>query len=285
MFQTLIARDERRPDSTDLLMAASARNFLDIEAVDKVYPTREGSITALRNVSFSIGAAQFVSLLGPSGCGKSTLLRCIAGLEPLTGGRIALNGALIDGPPADMGIVFQRDVLFDWLTVIRNVLLPCRVRRLPLNEWVPRAKKLLDVIGLAGFENSFPWELSGGMRQRVAICRALLLNPSLLLMDEPFGALDAMTRDELNVELQRIWLADAKTVLFVTHSIVEAVFLSDRVVLMSRSPGRVQEIIEVELPRPRPLAIRETPDFSGYVARIRRLFEDMGMLRGSHGRG
>ena len=263
-------------------MRSLASNFLDIEGVGKIYPTPEGGITALKNVAFSIGAAEFVSLLGPSGCGKSTLLRCIAGLEPVSGGRIARNGVTIDGPPDDMGIVFQRDVLFDWLTVLRNILLPCRVRRLPINDWMPRARALLDMIGLGAFENRFPWELSGGMRQRVALCRALLLNPSLLLMDEPFGALDAMTRDELNVELQRIWLVDAKTVLFVTHSIVEAVFLSDRVVVMSRSPGSVADIINIELPRPRPLAVRETPDFSVHVARIRQLFEGMGMLKGSH---
>lgn len=265
-------------------MRAFASNFLDIEALDKVYPTREGGIAALKNVSFSVGAAEFVSLLGPSGCGKSTLLRCIAGLEPMTGGRIAIRGVPIDGPPEDMGIVFQRDVLLDWLTVLRNVLLPCRIRRLRVEDWEPKARALLDLIGLGGFENRFPWELSGGMRQRVAICRALLLDPSLLLMDEPFGALDAMTRDELNLELQRVWLADAKTVLFVTHSIVEAVFLSDRVVVMSRSPGRVEDIVSIELPRPRTLAIRETPEFSGYVARIRQLFEGFGMLRGSHAR-
>jgi NitT/TauT family transport system ATP-binding protein len=263
-------------------MRALARNLLDIEALDKVYPTREGGITALKNVSLSIGATEFVSLLGPSGCGKSTLLRCIAGLEPVTDGRIAINGVLINGPPDDMGIVFQRDVLLDWLTVERNVLLPCRVRRLPIKDWAPKARALLELIGLGGFENRFPWELSGGMRQRVAICRALLLDPSLLLMDEPFGALDAMTRDELNLELQRVWLTDAKTVLFVTHSITEAVFLSDRIIVMSRSPGRVVDIIAVELPRPRPLAIRETPEFSGYIARIRQIFEGFGMWRGSH---
>jgi len=263
-------------------MPALARNFLDIDALDKVYPTRDGGITALRNVSFSIRTAEFVGLLGPSGCGKSTLLRCIAGLEPVSSGRITMNGATIDGPPEDMGIVFQRDVLLDWLTVLRNVLLPCRVRRLPVVEWVAKARALLELMGLRGLENRYPWELSGGMRQRVAICRALLLDPSLLLMDEPFGALDAMTRDELNLELQRVWLADAKTVLFVTHSIVEAVFLSDRVIVMSRPPGSVVDSVPVELPRPRPLAIREAPEFSRHVTHIRQIFEQMGMLRGSH---
>jgi NitT/TauT family transport system ATP-binding protein len=263
-------------------MQAAARDFLNIAAVDKTYPTREGAITALKGVSFSIGAAEFVSLLGPSGCGKSTLLRCIAGLEPWSGGQIAVNGTIINGPPDNMGIVFQRDVLLDWLTVLRNVLLPCRIRRLSADECTPKARALLQLMGLGGFENRYPWELSGGMRQRVAICRALLLNPALLLMDEPFGALDAMTRDELNLELQRVWLADSKTVLFVTHSIVEAVFLSDRVVVMSRSPGRVVDIVTVELPRPRPLALRETPEFSRYVTQIRQTFERMGVLRGSH---
>src|SRR6202035_1625230 len=155
------------------------------------------------------------------------------------------RGNAVTEPPEDMGIVFQRDVLLDWLTVVRNILLPARVRRLPLDEWRPKAHHLLELIGLGGFADRFPWELSGGMRQRVAICRALLLNPSLLLMDEPFGALDAMTRDELNLELQRIWMADSKTVVFVTHSITEAVFLADRVVVMSRSPGRIADVIEV----------------------------------------
>ena len=221
-------------------------------------------------------------MLGPSGCGKSTLLRCIAGLEAWSGGQIAVNGSIINGPPDNMGIVFQRDVLLDWLTVLRNVLLPCRIRRLPADKYTPKARALLKLMGLGGFETRYPWELSGGMRQRVAICRALLLNPALLLMDEPFGALDAMTRDELNLELQRVWLADLKTVLFVTHSIVEAVFLSDRVVVMSRSPGRVVDIVTIELPRPRPLAICETPEFSRYVTQIRQTFERMGVLRGSH---
>jgi NitT/TauT family transport system ATP-binding protein len=258
------------------------QSFLRIEALEKAYPTRAGSITALRDVTLSIGSAEFVSLLGPSGCGKSTLLRCLAGLERPTGGSILLHGGTVRDPPDDMGIVFQRDVLLDWLTVLRNVLLPSRIRGLPPQEWGPKAEALLELLGLKGFEHRFPWELSGGMRQRVAICRALLLDPALLLMDEPFGALDAMTRDELNLELQRIWLADAKTVLFVTHSISEAVFLSDRVVVMSRSPGRVVDIVTIDLARPRALAVRETPEFSGYVSRVRRIFEGFGTLRGDH---
>lgn len=267
----------------DAERAASA-DFLEIEGLEKIYGARDSGVTALKNVTLSIGATEFVSLLGPSGCGKSTLLRCISGLERATAGRIAINGAAVNGPPEDMGMVFQRDVLLDWLTVERNILLPCKVKGLPLQDWAPKARALLDLIGLRGFETRYPWELSGGMRQRVAICRALLLNPPLLLMDEPFGALDAMTRDELNVELQRIWMADAKTVVFVTHSISEAVFLSDRVIVMSRSPGRVVDTVPIDLPRPRPLAIRETEKFGQYVARIRQVFESLGMLRGNHAR-
>jgi len=264
--------------------ATASADFLRIEALEKIYMTRGGGVTALKHVSLSIGAAEFVSLLGPSGCGKSTLLRCIAGLERTTAGSISISDNPVDGPPEHMGIVFQRDVLLDWLTVVRNILLPCRIKGLAVEPWVPKAHALLELIGLGGFENRYPWELSGGMRQRVAICRALLLNPSLLLMDEPFGALDAMTRDELNLELQRVWMADAKTVVFVTHSIPEAVFLSDRIFVMSRSPGRVVDVIAVDLPRPRPLAIRETPAFSDYVSRIRQVFEGFGILRGSHAR-
>jgi NitT/TauT family transport system ATP-binding protein len=258
--------------------------FLGISHLDKVYGTREGNIVAVKDVSLAIGGAEFVSLLGPSGCGKSTLLRCIAGLERPSAGTIEIEGRAVTGPPDYMGIVFQRDVLLDWLTVIRNVLLPARIKRLSPEVLRPKAERLLNLIGLAGFANRFPWELSGGMRQRVSICRALLLDPTLLLMDEPFGALDAMTRDELNLELQRLWLADAKTVLFVTHSIAEAVFLSDRIAVMSRSPGRIVEVIAVDLPRPRELAIRETAEFARYVAQIRRIFEGFGMLKGPHAR-
>jgi NitT/TauT family transport system ATP-binding protein len=257
-------------------------DFLHIAGLEKVYPSRKGAIFALRDVNLSVGAAEFVSLLGPSGCGKSTLLRCVAGLERPTAGTIVLHGSTVSAPPVDMGVVFQRDVLLDWLTVVGNVLLPAKIRRLPLDIWRPKAERLLEIIGLDNFTDRFPWELSGGMRQRVAICRALLLEPTLLLMDEPFGALDAMTRDELNLELQRLWLADAKTVLFVTHSIAEAVFLSDQIVVMSRSPGHVVETVMVDLPRPRELPIRETQDFTRYVSRIREIFERFGILRGTH---
>ncbi len=256
--------------------------FLAIDGLNKTYPSREENIAALKHVNLEIGSTEFVSLVGPSGCGKSTLLRCVAGLEQKTSGAIVLSGQLVTAPPENMGIVFQRDVLLDWYTVLENILLPARIRGLSRTALTPKAEHLLDLIGLTGFAHRFPWELSGGMRQRVAICRALLLEPSLLLMDEPFGALDAMTRDELNLELQRLWLDNAKTVLFVTHSISEAVFLSDRIVVMSRSPGRIIDTITVDLPRPRSLSIRETPEFGRYVAHIRGIFESFGLLRGSH---
>ena len=257
-------------------------NFLSVTGLAKIYPSRAGAIVALKEVSLAVGTTQFVSLLGPSGCGKSTLLRCVAGLERPTAGSIVLSGRAVTDPPRDMGVVFQRDVLLDWLTVLGNILLPARIRRLPLPEWRDKAARLLAMIGLAGYAERYPWELSGGMRQRVAICRALLLDPALLLMDEPFGALDAMTRDELNLELQRIWLANAKTVLFVTHSIAEAVFLSDRIIVMSRSPGQIVDTVTVDLPRPRALAVRETVEFSKYVSHIRRVFEGLGMLRDAY---
>jgi NitT/TauT family transport system ATP-binding protein len=256
--------------------------LVEVRTLDKVYQSRGRPITALNDVSLRIGSTEFVSLLGPSGCGKSTLLRCVAGLESPTSGEVLIRGRRVHGPVDGMSIVFQRDVLLDWLTVLRNVLLPSKVRGLNIEEWIPKARALLELMGLAGFEDRYPWELSGGMRQRVAICRALLLNPSLLLMDEPFGALDAITRDELNLEMQRVWLVDAKTVLFVTHSIPEAVFLSDRIAVMSRAPGRIVDILDIDLARPRELSIREGSSFIGYAARIRKIFESFGMLRGAY---
>ncbi len=253
---------------------------VEILNAGKVYRSKRGDVTALEDINLNIGLAEFVSVLGPSGCGKSTLLRCLAGLDHPTSGEIRIGGKPVTGPPDGLGVVFQRDVLLDWRTVLQNVLLQVEVQRLNVREWQPRALKLLELLGLKGFETRHPWELSGGMRQRVSICRALLMNPKLLLMDEPFGALDAMTRDDLNVELQRVWMADEKTVFFVTHSITEAIFLADRVVVMSPSPGRIVEIIDVPLPRPRDLSIRETPEFGQLARRARHLFQKMGVMRG-----
>jgi NitT/TauT family transport system ATP-binding protein len=262
-----------------LPLATAARPLVEFDHVEKVYRSKRGDVAALEDINTHIGQAEFLSVLGPSGCGKSTLLRCLAGLDQPSGGRIMVGGKDVDGPPDALGVVFQRDILLDWRTVIMNVLLPVEARRLPVAQWRPRAMELLDLLGLRGFENRYPYELSGGMRQRVSIVRALLLNPNLLLMDEPFGALDAMTRDELNLELQRVWIEDAKTVFFVTHSIAEAVFLGDRVIVMSPSPGRILSTIDIDLARPRDLSIRESPEFGAYTSQIRALFQEMGMLR------
>lgn len=255
-------------------------SLVSIKKVGKIYRSPKGDITALRDISLDIEDAEFVSVLGPSGCGKSTLLRCVAGLEKTTSGEITVRGERVNEPPKSLGMVFQRDVLLEWRTVIKNVLLPVEAQRLRLADWKPRAQELLRVMGLGGFENRHPWELSGGMRQRVAICRALLMDPGLLLMDEPFGALDALTRDELNLELQRVWMRQKKTVIFITHSIPEAVFASDRVVVMSPHPGRILTVIKVELERPRTLNIRESAAFLCYTRQLRQAFQDMGFLRG-----
>jgi NitT/TauT family transport system ATP-binding protein len=261
--------------------ATGRQPFLEIVKVAKTYNSARGDVVALEDINLTIHASEFISILGPSGCGKTTLLRCLAGLDRPSSGRISIDSKVVAGPPDNLGVVFQRDVLLDWRTVLQNVLLPVEVYRLKMSEWRPKALQSLELIGLAGFEHRYPWELSGGMRQRVAICRALLLNPSLMLMDEPFGALDAMTRDELNLELQRIWITHSKTVVFVTHSITEAVFLADRVVVMSRSPGRIADVIDVALARPRELAVRETVEFARLSRKARLLFEQMGLMRGT----
>jgi len=245
----------------------------------KTYPSRRGDVVALKDVTLTIGDGEFVSLLGPSGCGKSTLLKCVAGLEELTGGDLFVRGEPVDGPPPGLGMVFQRDLLLDWRTILDNVLIMAEFQGLNRRDQRPRAIALLERFGLAGFLDRHPWELSGGMRQRAAICRALLTEPQVLLMDEPFGALDAMTRDDLNVELTRIWQTSRRTVLFVTHSIAEAIFLSDRIVVMSPSPGRVQEVVTINLPRPRALSVQGTPDFAAYVSHLRGLFAKIGVAK------
>jgi NitT/TauT family transport system ATP-binding protein len=256
-----------------------AEIYADLRGVGKTFWSRRGDVIALKNIDLEIRAGEFMSVVGPSGCGKSTMLKCVAGLEPTTGGSVKIRGEEVKGPPENLGIVFQRDVLLDWRSVIDNVLLPIEFRRGEKKEFAGRANDLLVLFGLDGFQHRYPWELSGGMRQRVAIARALLQDPAFLLMDEPFGALDALTRDELNIELQRIWNETKKTVMFITHSIAEAVFLSDRVVVMKRDPGEIVEVIEIDLPRPRKLAIRETREFGQYSTRIREIFERLGVYR------
>jgi NitT/TauT family transport system ATP-binding protein len=249
---------------------------IEADGVGKVYESSAGPVTALSAVDLDLRQGEFVSLLGPSGCGKTTLLRMIAGLEDSTSGTIRRHGRGLDG----LGFVFQRDVLVDWRTIIDNVLLPIEFKNKKPKEYRDRAIELLGTFGLRGYENRRPWELSGGMRQRAAICRALIDDPQLLLMDEPFGALDALTRDELNVELQSVWQKSRKTVLFVTHSISEAVFLSDRVVVIADRPGRIVETIDIDFARPRSLDIREEPEFGRYSRHLRDVLDRHGARKG-----
>jgi NitT/TauT family transport system ATP-binding protein len=244
----------------------------------KTYVTADGPVESLKPLSFDIRAGEFLSIVGPSGCGKSTLLKLVAGLLPVSSGEIVLGGARVDGPPENVGIVFQSPVLLAWRSVIDNVMLQIEMRGLNARAFRAQAMALLKMVGLEGFERKYPWQLSGGMQQRAAICRALVHDPAVLLMDEPFGALDAMTREKMNLELQRIWSETKKTVLFITHSIPESIFLSDRVLVMSERPGRVAAIYSVPLPRPRKLAIMGSPEFSELALTIRGHFYSQGSL-------
>jgi NitT/TauT family transport system ATP-binding protein len=259
--------------------SATSTPYVRVSAVSKSYDHGDNPALVLRDVTLNIAPGEFISIVGPSGCGKSTLLKCIAGLQPVTSGRIMVKDEHVLAPPDNMAIVFQRDVLLDWRTVLDNVLLMVEFKGLKRRDYEARATQLLTAYGLGDFLHRYPWELSGGMRQRAAICRALVVDPELLLMDEPFGALDAMTRDDLNVELERLWYATRKTLLFITHGIDEAVYLADRVVVMARNPGRIAEIIDIDIPRPRPLSVRQTPRFGKYTSEIRRLFASLGVVR------
>lgn len=254
--------------------------FLEIQGLTKTYHSTRAPVTALQNIGLDIAEGEFVCIVGPSGCGKSTLLRCMAGLEQISGGRLELQGKKIDAPPKNMGVVFQRDLLLEWRNVLDNVLIVAEFHGYDRATHEPRARELLSLFGLESFVDRYPRELSGGMRQRVSICRALLTDPQLLLMDEPFGALDPFTRDELNSELQRTWLATKKTVVFITHSITEAVYLGSRVVIMARNPGRIEKVIPIALARPRGLDVRDTAQFADYVVEIRETFRDLGIYKG-----
>lgn len=254
--------------------------FIELDSISKTFSTRDKASTlAVDGVSIEIEACEFISLLGPSGCGKSTLLSIIAGLIQPTSGEARIDGKPILAPYTNVGIVFQSDLLLDWRTVLGNVLIQFEMRGLKTEPHRERARALIRSVGLGDFEGKYPWELSGGMRQRVAICRALIHDPPLLLMDEPFGALDALTRAQLQIDLQTIWQSSRKTVVFVTHSIEEAVFLSDRIIVMTPRPGHVREVIDIDLPRPRGLDAREHPAFTEAINRVNHLFQDMGVIR------
>jgi NitT/TauT family transport system ATP-binding protein len=261
-----------------LAAGPALRPLIRVERVSKTYRTQDGDVESLRPLTFDIGEGEFMAIVGPSGCGKSTLLKMVAGLLPATSGRITLGGAAVDGPPDNVGIVFQAPVLLAWRTVLDNVLLQIQMRHLPRERFLPKAHALLEMVGLNGFEQKRPWQLSGGMQQRASICRALVHDPAVLLMDEPFGALDAMTREKMNLELQRIWWENRKTVMFITHSIPEAVFLADRVLVMTERPGDIAAIYDVTLPRPRSLAMMADPGFVALTQTIRRHFYSQGTL-------
>ncbi len=250
-------------------MSAAPEPKLVVDGLAK----RFGDLEALRHIDASIGRGEFVSIVGPSGCGKTTFLRIVGGLETASAGQVRLDGRVIDGPGRDRGFVFQQDNLLPWRDILTNAEIGPEIggNRSPAQRSM--TLKLLELVGLKGFENYYPRQLSGGMRQRVNLARALAVNPDLLLMDEPFSALDAQTREIMQTELLRIWEEGRKTVLFVTHQIDEAVFLSDRVFVFARRPGRLQEIIDIDLPRPRDLAIKRTPAFTAIVDRIWKLIE------------
>jgi NitT/TauT family transport system ATP-binding protein len=249
------------------------QNVIEIRNLRKIYYSEEDLVHALEGVNIKARESEFLSIVGPSGCGKSTLLKILAGLYPVTSGEVLVSGKKVRGPHPNIGIVFQSPALMKWRTVLSNILLQIEIRGIKITEFQPQAMSLIELVGLEGFANSYPHQLSGGMAQRVAICRALIHDPPLLLMDEPFGALDAFTREQMNLELMRIWSEKQKTVLFITHSISEAVFLSDRIIVLSARPGQVIKEIPVDLPRPRILTTMDSPKFVELVSEIRQLMQ------------
>jgi NitT/TauT family transport system ATP-binding protein len=253
--------------------------LISVQNLNKIYRTREGAdIHALQDINFKMQQGEFVTVVGPSGCGKSTLLKILAGILPRTDGSVYLMNEPIEGPRRDIGVVFQAPVLLPWLTVLDNVMVPVQVQHRDKKVYRQRALELLEMTGLSEFEKKYPFELSGGMQQRVGISRALVNDPAILLMDEPFGALDAMTREHMNIELLRIWRESKKTVLFITHSIAESVLLADRVIVLTPRPGKIARVIEVDLPRPRSVDMYATPKFGEYAKDIRTLLNVKGAI-------
>jgi NitT/TauT family transport system ATP-binding protein len=252
---------------------------IELRDVTKQFPTRKQIVQALAGISLEVPDGEFVSVCGLSGCGKSTLLRIIAGLIPASSGDVRIKGHPISGPDPEIGIVFQTPVLLPWRSVSANIALQLEIRGVPAASYRERIRRLIELVGLRGFEDGKPYELSGGMQQRVALCRALVHDPSLLLMDEPFGALDAMTREQMNLELQRIRMETRKTVILITHSIIEAVFLADRVVVLTPRPGRIAEVIPVAIPRPRSFDSLKDPLFHSACDRVRALMNATAMVQ------
>jgi NitT/TauT family transport system ATP-binding protein len=261
--------------------AKPAATIIEAQHLRKLYRSERGEdVIALDDVSFRIAEGEFISIVGPSGCGKSTLLKILAGLLLYTSGSVERAGRVLDGPGPEVGVVFQSPVLLPWRTILQNVLLPIEFRRQSIAKYRDRAKTLLAMVGLEGFADRYPHELSGGMQQRAGIVRALVQDPKILLMDEPFGALDAMTREQMNLDVLRIWSESRKTVIFVTHSIAESVFLSDRVFVMTPRPGALAEIVDIDLPRPRELTVINTERAGAYISHIRTRLQAKGSLSG-----
>ena len=256
----------------------SGARAIDLEAVSQRFGIAGGTVHALDDIRLDVADGEFVSVVGPSGCGKSTIMRIAAGLIAPTSGAVRVLGREIAGPAANVGIVFQKATLLPWRSTVANILLQLEMRNLRAADFETRLRELLALTGLEGFEKALPHELSGGMQQRVALCRALIHDPAILLMDEPFGALDAMTRESMNLELQRVWMERRKSVLFITHSIAEAVFLSDRIVVMTPRPGRIAEMVPVDLPRPRSFVMMGLPAFTAAAERVRRNLNASGRM-------
>jgi NitT/TauT family transport system ATP-binding protein len=254
--------------------------FITLEGVGKTFDTGDGEVTAIEAATLNIHRGETVALIGPSGCGKSTLLMLMAGLLPPTTGHLTIEGEPVTAPRKDLAVVFQRDLLFDWKTVLENVLCSFELRGEPRALHVQQARELLAHVGLQGFEDRRPYELSGGMRQRVALWRALVQDASILLLDEPFAALDALTREQMQLDLQRLSAEQPRTTVLVTHDIVEAVFMSNVVVVMTARPSRIRRIIAIDLPRPRTVHTRNLPGFADHVAEIHRLFTELGVIHG-----
>ena len=253
-------------------MQVVAEDYIRIERLSKSF----GDVVALRDIDIAIEQGSFVSIVGPSGCGKSTLLRIVAGLLDYEQGNVSLDGQAIHGTRRDIGFVFQSSILLPWRTILENVMLPAEVLGLDMKKARERAMQLLHMVRLDGFEEKLPRQLSGGMQQRASIARALLHDPKILLMDEPFGALDALPRERMNLELQRIWAESGKTVVLITHSIPEAIFLGDTVLVMTPRPGTIERVIRVDLPRPRTMHAMAAPEFGRIADEIRELFSHTG---------